>query len=495
MADRVAAPAARRAVLAAGLAGARLRRDRGGDPQRRWLDGRVRRRGVPDAGALHRPDRGRSSATGSTPGPTSPRPGPNLDELHELVRFFDRWLQGDPERRRRRAGDRLVRARVRRAGAVPGVTGPGGGGRRRPTRIPPSRRAPGGSPVAPLPLVGTLLTGTRRRGGRTAGIGRLSPPADGRDARRAVVGRRRTAQRPGPRPPARRGARPDLHLRAARERPRDPRRPGGRPPPGGLGAGRDGRRPADRRRPGRHVGPGQRRDPQPDPSPLARRSRAARSRARRGGPRPAAPAGYRFLAGHRIRVSVASSAWPVVWPSPYPATFELHRGGATPSRLVLPVIPPAGGPGDSPVPAFKTTPPDAAGIRRRRRRGRAGLADHGGRHRRDRDGHRPRRRRGRPRGRPPALRGRDADDDRLGRRPGAARASTPTSSTAGTSTPSRPRSAHDRPDQRRRGLPPAVELEVDLDGEPFFRRDWQRDDPAPARLTPRRPGRRLDCGP
>ena len=71
------------------------------------------------------------------------------------------------------------------------------------------------------------------------------------------------------------------------------------------------------------------------------------------------PAGYRFLPGHRIRVSVASSAWPVIWPSPYPATFELHHGGATPSRLVLPVIPPAGGPGDAPVPAFKTTPPDA----------------------------------------------------------------------------------------------------------------------------------------
>jgi len=71
------------------------------------------------------------------------------------------------------------------------------------------------------------------------------------------------------------------------------------------------------------------------------------------------PTGYRFLPGHRIRLSVASSAWPVIWPSPYEATFELHHGRATPSRLVLPVIPPAGGPGDAPVPAFKTTPPDA----------------------------------------------------------------------------------------------------------------------------------------
>jgi putative CocE/NonD family hydrolase len=68
-------------------------------------------------------------------------------------------------------------------------------------------------------------------------------------------------------------------------------------------------------------------------------------------------AGYRFLPGHRIRVSVASSAWPVVWPSPFAAEFALNRGPTTPSRLILPVIPPAGGPGDAEVPAFKTTPP------------------------------------------------------------------------------------------------------------------------------------------
>ncbi|MBA3236151.1 MAG: CocE/NonD family hydrolase [Chloroflexi bacterium] len=71
------------------------------------------------------------------------------------------------------------------------------------------------------------------------------------------------------------------------------------------------------------------------------------------------PAGYRFMPGHRIRVSVASSAWPVVWPSPYAADFELHRGPAAPSHLALPIVPAAGGPGDLPVPAFKTTPPDA----------------------------------------------------------------------------------------------------------------------------------------
>jgi hypothetical protein len=57
-------------------------------------------------------------------------------------------------------------------------------------------------------------------------------------------------------------------------------------------------------------------------------------------------------------VALASSLWPVLWPSPYPATFLVHRGPAKPSRLELPVIPAAGGPGDAPVPAFRTDPPD-----------------------------------------------------------------------------------------------------------------------------------------
>jgi uncharacterized protein len=73
-------------------------------------------------------------------------------------------------------------------------------------------------------------------------------------------------------------------------------------------------------------------------------------------------AGYRFEPGHRIRVSVASSAWPVVWPSPHPAEFDLHGGASTPSRLILPIVPAAGGPGDLPAPAFKTTPPDVTDV-------------------------------------------------------------------------------------------------------------------------------------
>ncbi len=67
---------------------------------------------------------------------------------------------------------------------------------------------------------------------------------------------------------------------------------------------------------------------------------------------------HRFRAGHRIRLSVASAMWPVVWPSPFPAEFGLHLGGPTASRLILPTLPP--GHRGVAVPPFKTTP---AGLR------------------------------------------------------------------------------------------------------------------------------------
>jgi hypothetical protein len=72
---------------------------------------------------------------------------------------------------------------------------------------------------------------------------------------------------------------------------------------------------------------------------------------------PLRTAGYRWLPGHRVRVALSSSVWPVLWPSPYPATFRVHRVETAPSRLELPVVPPAGGEGDRPVPAFRTEPP------------------------------------------------------------------------------------------------------------------------------------------
>ena len=48
---------------------------------------------------------------------------------------------------------------------------------------------------------------------------------------------------------------------------------------------------------------------------------------------------WRFSRSHRIRLAVASADWPNVWPTPEQATNTVHRGGATPSRLVLPTVP------------------------------------------------------------------------------------------------------------------------------------------------------------
>ena len=189
------------------------------------------------------------------------------------------------------------------------------------------------------------------------------------------------------------------------------------------------------------------------------------------------PAGYRFLADHRIRVSVASSAWPVIWPSPFDATFELWHGSEAPSRLILPVVPAAGGEGDTIVPAFTTSPPDTPEV------GGEGTAD------------------------PPVWRiatdvidgsvtvmihdgGEEVLDD--GRRLYAAETLTLTASDA---DPARASLAADivyrwrehafeteirarsRQSSDATTFDLGVELEVDLDGEPFFRRQWRESIP------------------
>lgn len=69
-------------------------------------------------------------------------------------------------------------------------------------------------------------------------------------------------------------------------------------------------------------------------------------------------AGYRFLPGQRIRLSIASQYWPVIFPSPYPADNFIHRGAATPSRLILPVVPMDEHARSPQPPQFKTTPPE-----------------------------------------------------------------------------------------------------------------------------------------
>jgi putative CocE/NonD family hydrolase len=55
---------------------------------------------------------------------------------------------------------------------------------------------------------------------------------------------------------------------------------------------------------------------------------------------PLRAAGHRFRAGHRLRLSIATACWPAIWPSPEPAVHRIHVGGGRPSQLVLPVLPP-----------------------------------------------------------------------------------------------------------------------------------------------------------
>jgi len=52
---------------------------------------------------------------------------------------------------------------------------------------------------------------------------------------------------------------------------------------------------------------------------------------------PLVDTGYSFVPGHRIRVAVSTTYWPLVWPSPEPVTLTLHTGA---SALELPVRPP-----------------------------------------------------------------------------------------------------------------------------------------------------------
>ena len=63
---------------------------------------------------------------------------------------------------------------------------------------------------------------------------------------------------------------------------------------------------------------------------------------------PLRAAGYRFPAGSRIHLSLASSHWPVVWPSPGAGELSIHRGPGTASRLELPLAPAAGASVDPP---------------------------------------------------------------------------------------------------------------------------------------------------
>ena len=60
---------------------------------------------------------------------------------------------------------------------------------------------------------------------------------------------------------------------------------------------------------------------------------------------------WRFEAGHCIRVSLAGADFPNTWPSPKPHTGEFHFGGQHPARMQLPLL--GGAASEQPAPSFQ----------------------------------------------------------------------------------------------------------------------------------------------
>jgi len=50
--------------------------------------------------------------------------------------------------------------------------------------------------------------------------------------------------------------------------------------------------------------------------------------------------GWIFERGHRIRLALSGGDFPNIWPTPFPATNRVSLGGASSSRLILPLAPP-----------------------------------------------------------------------------------------------------------------------------------------------------------
>ncbi len=86
-----------------------------------------------------------------------------------------------------------------------------------------------------------------------------------------------------------------------------------------------------------------------DPSPMPTRGLATETVRI-----PLRTTGYRLPAGARLRLTVLTSLWPVLWPSPLPGELRVHVGPGSPSRLELPVLPDTE-PTVEP-PAFRTEP-------------------------------------------------------------------------------------------------------------------------------------------
>ncbi|MGH3190694.1 MAG: CocE/NonD family hydrolase [Streptosporangiaceae bacterium] len=103
------------------------------------------------------------------------------------------------------------------------------------------------------------------------------------------------------------------------------------------------------------------------PAPPAPPARSAPPAGSAPGARSALPlelhvSSWVFPRGHRIRLCLSNAMWPMIWPTPHPATATVRLGpGGT--RLVLPVVPAA----DRPAPVFAEPGPaeHAPGVRHR----------------------------------------------------------------------------------------------------------------------------------
>ena len=193
---RMAAPAARRAVLASGLARARIRRHRGGDPQRRRLDGFrtwTRRSGCRPPARRHR---GRSSGNWVHGLPVVGDPGPERGRTPRDGPLLRSMAEGAAERRGRRSR--------RSSGSSANMPSPSRSRRSLPGRW----RAAAAYPASlgrsrawsfaggAVPLVGRLVDGHRRRGARRGWRGERCSGAAARRDRSILATARRSGRGP-----------------------------------------------------------------------------------------------------------------------------------------------------------------------------------------------------------------------------------------------------------------------------------------------------------
>ena len=275
-------------------------------------------------------------------------PGPNLDELHEVARFFDRWLKGE----RNGLDDEPAVVWFERDYSDPEPFPVAWPGRWRATSAFPHPAVAAATwwfDAGGLPQVGRLVDdGDEVAAGLDMFVHR--PTVGTRAALSWGAGGMPNGLARDLRPDEALGL--DLHERSARRADLDPGRARGHPPPRRVGAGRDGGRAADRCRPGRDVVAGQCRDPEPHPPAIGRAARADGARAGRGDPRAAAPRRLSVRAGAsrpglgrvvgvagRVAVPVARQLRAAPWPGDPVAARAARRSRPRVARATCPSPP------------------------------------------------------------------------------------------------------------------------------------------------------------